>query len=162
MTEPNETNEKKGAAVRFPPPFVPLIALALGMVLHWFVPLSTPIARGAPRFVIGGGLVVLGVALMAMAFGWFRKTGQDPAPWEESPELIVEGVYRWTRNPMYLSMGMLQAGLGILFASVWPLILVPATWSVIYQIAIRHEETYLSQKFGESYERYRTDVRRWI
>jgi protein-S-isoprenylcysteine O-methyltransferase Ste14 len=158
----SEQTSNKGPAVRFPPPLVPLLALGAGMLVHWLLPLSTNIGRGGARIAIGGALVVGGLTCTALAFGWFRKTGQDPAPWKESPELIVEGVYQWTRNPMYLGMGLLQAGLGLLVGSLWPLLLVPATWWVIYLIAIRHEETYLSEKFGESYERYRASVRRWL
>jgi len=159
----SEQTPEKGPAVRFPPPFVPLIALGAGMLLHWVQPLSTTTVVGnGGRFAIGGALVFAGLASMGLAIGWFRKTGQDPKPWTESPELILEGVYKWTRNPMYLGMGLLQAGLGVFLGSLWPLLLVPVTWCVIYLIAIRHEETYLSKKFGESYDGYRASVRRWL
>ena len=158
----SEEPEARGAAVRFPPPVVPVLALAVAMGIHWFYPLSTALGTGALRFAVGGVLVASGLASMGLAIDWFRKTGQDPAPWKESPELIVEGIYKWTRNPMYLGMGLLQAGLGLLFGSAWPLVLVPVTWWVIYRIAIRHEEAYLAGRFGESYEEYRGSVRRWI
>lgn len=159
----SEQTSANGPAVRFPPPFVPLLALGAGMLVHWLLPLPTTIVAGdGGRYVIGGALVVAGLTSMALAIGWFRKTGQDPKPWTESPELIVEGVYQWTRNPMYLGMGMLQAGIGLLLGSLWPLLLVPVTWCVIYLIAIRHEETYLTEKFRESYERYLASVRRWL
>jgi protein-S-isoprenylcysteine O-methyltransferase Ste14 len=159
----SEQTTAKGPAVRFPPPLVPLLALGAGMLVHWLLPLSTTIiAGGGARYAIGGALVVGGLISMALAIGWFRKTGQDPAPWTESPELILEGVYKWTRNPMYLGMGLLQAGLGLLLGTLWPLLLVPVSWWAIYLIAIRHEETYLSEKFGEGYERYRASVRRWL
>ena len=88
----SEQAEAKGAAVRFPPPVVPLLALALGMLVHWFFPLSTALGSGGLRFAIGGLLVVVGLALMALAMGWFRKTGQDPTPWTASPELIQSRV----------------------------------------------------------------------
>ena len=63
---------------------------------------------------------------------------------------------------MYLGMGLLQAGLGLLFGSAWPLVLVPVTWWVIYRISIRHEEAVLAGKFGDSYEAYRRAARRWM
>jgi protein-S-isoprenylcysteine O-methyltransferase Ste14 len=151
-----------GAAVRFPPPFVPLIALAAGVVAHlWFWPLRLSI-EGVWRYGAGGLLVAIGVALMAAAFGLFRRTGQDPAPWENTPEIISTGIYRWTRNPMYVSMGLLQAGFGVLLANAWVVLLVPVTWFVIYAIAIRHEEAYLEGKFGSVYLDYKRSVRRWL
>ncbi len=158
----SEETAAKGPPVRIPPPVVPLIMLGFGMLAHWFVPLSTPLGRGGVRFAVGGALAAAGLAAMGLAMGWFRKTGQDPVPWTESPELIVEGIYKRTRNPMYLGMGLLQGGLGLLLGSVWPLVLVPVTGWLIYVIAIRHEEAYLAEKFGESYARYRASVRRWL
>ena len=104
----------------------------------------------------------LGIGLMAGAFGLFRRTGQDPKPWESTPEIISTGIYRFTRNPMYVSMGLLQAGLGVAFANGWVVLLVPVVWGVIYAIAIRHEEAYLERKFGSRYTDYKKSVRRWL
>ena len=158
----SEEEKRKGAAVRIPPPIIPVVGLAAGFVLAWLLgPFPNPLL-GAARFALGGILVIAGLGLMAAAIGLFRSTGQDPAPWEESPELIATGIYRYTRNPMYLAMGLLQGGLGILFAELWSLLLVPVTWFVIYLIAIRHEEAYLAEKFGTPYLDYKKRVRRWI
>jgi protein-S-isoprenylcysteine O-methyltransferase Ste14 len=158
----SEEKDRGGAAVRVPPPLVPVIALVLGFAAAWlFGDLPNPIA-GSERFAIGGFFVVAGFWLMAMAIGLFRKSGQDPAPWASSPELIAEGIYRWTRNPMYLGMGLLQVGLGALFSNMWIVALVPLTWIVIYFIAIRHEEAYLESTFGAPYLEYKKTVRRWL
>ena len=157
-----ESNTKDGAVVRFPPPFVPVIALALGVVVHrWIMPLPLRV-DGAFRYVAAGLLLGLGIALMAAAFGLFRRTGQDPKPWESTPEIISTGVYRFTRNPMYVSMGLLQAGFGVALANGWVVLLVPVVWAVIYTIAIRHEEAYLETKFGSVYTDYKKSVRRWL
>ena len=158
-----EKNEgDRGAAVRFPPPFVPVLALAAGLIVERLVgPLGvTP--SGGGRYAIGAGFVLAGLACMGMAMRLFQATGQDPKPWKNSPELIAEGIYRWTRNPMYLGMGFLQAGLGWLFGSAWPLALVPVTWAIIYRIAIRYEEQYLEGEFGQSSLDYKASVRRWL
>jgi protein-S-isoprenylcysteine O-methyltransferase Ste14 len=153
---------KDGAAVRFPPPFVPLIALGLGVAVHALVwPLRIPLA-GAARYGIAAVLVALGVALGGSAIRLFVRSGQDPAPWESTPEVIATGIYRFTRNPMYLGMGLLQAGIGVALANGWVVLLVPVTWLVIYRIAIRHEEAYLERKFGSGYTDYKKAVRRWL
>ncbi len=150
------------AAVRFPPPFVPLIALALGVALHrWVWPAPLPVKGllrwGATALLLGGGL-----ALMGAAAGLFRRTGQDPKPWVSTPEIIESGVYGFTRNPMYVAMGLLQAGLGVALANGWVVGLVPVTCAVIQLIAIRHEEAYLERKFGSTYTAYKARVRRWL
>jgi len=141
---------------------VPLIALVLGVVVDlWLLPLSIPLAGGV-RYGVAGLLLGLGALLMAGAFGLFRKTGQDPKPWESTPEIISTGIYRFTRNPMYVSMGLLQAGIGVALANGWVILLVPVVWVVIYFIAIRHEEAYLEGKFGNVYTEYKESVRRWL
>ena len=157
-----DVTSEQGAAVRFPPPFVPLILLAAGEGLHRLVwPLPLPVG-GAPRAVLALALLGIGMGLLAAAAGLFRKTGQDPKPWLPTPEIVDSGVYAWTRNPMYLGMGALQAGLAVALGEVWGVLLVPFTWWVIYGIAIRHEEAYLERKFGEAYLAYKRRVRRWL
>jgi protein-S-isoprenylcysteine O-methyltransferase Ste14 len=161
-SEARETTER-GAAVRFPPPLVPLIAIAVGWgtdsLAGSIIPSSIDRTSG---LVAGGILLALGLALVLSAMQLFRHSGQDPAPWKSTPEIIGGGVYRWTRNPMYLGMGVLQAGIGLLAGNLLIVALVPVTWFVIYLIAIRHEEAYLEKKFGSSYLNYKESVRRWI
>lgn len=160
MTE--ESEEESGAAVRFPPPFVPLIVLGAALGIEaWIGPFFVE-PTGLVRWVFGGVLFLAGIGCIAGAGGLFRKTGQDPKPWKPSPQLIAEGIYRWTRNPMYLGMCLAQAGLGLLFGTVWAVALVPVTGLVIYSIAIRHEEAYLRGKFEADYEAYLRRVRRWL
>lgn len=163
MTEANDVGEKeRGADVRIPPPVVPVVMLIVGLGLdHFAAPFGVgPV--GLARFAGGAALTAVGLGLLGAAAGLFRKTGQDPKPWEPAPELIIEGIYRITRNPMYVAFGALQAGLGMLFGSYLPGLLVPLTWWIIYLIAIRHEEAYLREKFGAEYEAYLGKVRRWL
>jgi protein-S-isoprenylcysteine O-methyltransferase Ste14 len=151
-----------GAAVRFPPPLVPLMGLGLGEILHRFVwALPLPL-DGAVRYGSAGVLSLCGVALMFAAMGLFRRSGQDPKPWKSTPEILSTGIYARTRNPMYLGMGLLQAGIGLALANGWTVVLVVPVWWVIYRIAIRHEEAYLEQKFGTTYTDYKRSVRRWL
>jgi protein-S-isoprenylcysteine O-methyltransferase Ste14 len=162
MDATTQGDAKDGAAVRFPPPLVYLITLAVGVALHGLVwPLRLPIV-GVMRYGIAAALIALGVALMGSAMRLFSRSGQNPAPWESTPEIIATGVYRFTRNPMYLGMGLLQAGIGVALANAWVVAFVPLSWLAVYQIAIRHEEAYLERKFGSGYTDYKKSVRRWL
>ena len=76
--------------------------------------------------------------------------------------LISTGVYRITRNPMYVGMALLQTGIGIGFANGWIISLVPPVLAIIYATAIRPEEAYLERKFGDPYTEYKRSVRRWL
>jgi protein-S-isoprenylcysteine O-methyltransferase Ste14 len=158
----NESDPSDGAAVRFPPPLVTLIALAVGLLLQHFVrPITLPLA-GPARYGLGLVVLVAGISLIAAALGRFRSTGQNPEPWASTPEIISTGVYRFTRNPMYVSLGLLQAGIGVMLANGWLVLLVPLMWAGIYIVAIRHEEAYLERKFGSRYTDYKKSVRRWL
>ena len=155
------TEGRDGATVRFPPPLVYLGAVIAGGLLQLVLPWTLPLGRGlriGAAFAIGA----LGVALMAGAIRLFRRTGQDPAPWAPTPEIVSSGVYRFTRNPMYVGMTLLQIAIGVGFANLWILALVPPAVAVIQAIAIRHEEAYLERKFGATYLDYKRSVRRWI
>ena len=153
---------KDGAAVRFPPPFVYLIAVVVGALLQWLfypLPLELPTTL---RIVVTAVAAILGVALVGSAFGLFRSIGQDPAPWTSTPEVVTTGIYRVTRNPMYIGMALIQLAIGIGLANGWIVALIPPVLAVIYAIAIRHEEAYLERKFGEGYLVYKRSVRRWL
>jgi len=150
------------AAVRFPPPLVYLAAVIAGALLHAYVlPLPCDFALGA-RIAVATTIAALGVAIMIGAMAPFRRTGQDPKPWKTTPEIISTGIYRFTRNPMYVAMALLQIGIGIGFANGWILALVPPVLVIIYATAIRPEETYLESKFGAPYTEYKRSVRRWL
>jgi protein-S-isoprenylcysteine O-methyltransferase Ste14 len=153
---------RDGAAVRIPPPLVYLGALLAGVILHAFVlPLPLSLAPGV-RTALTAAAALLGLASMGGALRLFRRTGQDPKPWEPTPEIISTGVYRFTRNPMYVGMALLQIAFGVGLANGWILALVPVVLAVVQRTAIRHEEAYLERKFGETYTRYKRSVRRWL
>jgi protein-S-isoprenylcysteine O-methyltransferase Ste14 len=76
--------------------------------------------------------------------------------------LIRHGLYRWTRNPMYLGAVLLVSGVAVLLGSL-PALLVAVAYVVILQEGfVRHEERLLEQRFGEEYRSYRRAVRRWL
>ena len=151
-----------GAAVRIPPPLVYLGAVIVGALVHAFVvPLPIELARGL-RITVGATAAVPSLVIMGLAISLFRRTGQDPKPWVTTPEIISIGIYRVTRNPMYVGMALLQVAIGVALGNWWIIILVPVVLAVVYLTAIRHEEAYLEQKFGTAYTDYKASVRRWL
>ena len=157
-----EDNDNDGAAVRIAPPLVYLGAVILGIVVHAFVvPLPVALSTGL-RIALGMVAAVLGLALMGGAIGLFRRTGQSPEPWKSTPEIISTGVYRITRNPMYVGMALLQIAIGVGLGNWWIVILVPAVLAIVHATAVRHEELYLEAKFADEYRQYKTTVRRWL
>jgi protein-S-isoprenylcysteine O-methyltransferase Ste14 len=150
------------APVRIPPPLVFLGALILGGLWHvQVIPFPIELSLGV-RLVIATVLGLAGLALIAGALRLFRETGQDPKPWETTPSICATGVYRVSRNPMYVGMACIQASIGVGWGNGWILALLPVSIVFVYAIAIRHEEEYLEAKFGEEYRAYKRSVRRWL
>ena len=155
------SDPRDGAAVRVPPPLTYLVAVVAGIGLQFVSPLSIGLA-GSIRAALALVVALLGLALLAGAMRLFRATDQDPKPWVATPEIISTGVYRFTRNPMYVGVGLLQAAIGIGLGNPWILLLAPVACVVVQFTAIRHEEAYLERKFGDAYRDYKKTVRRWV
>ena len=155
-------NKEGGARVRFPPPLVFLISIFLGVVLQRAVrPLTIPVGR--PLRVTGGiVLIAVAVCLFVSALALFRRTGQHPRPWKPTPELIPNGPYRFTRNPMYVAMTLVVLGLGIALNDLWVSLFAPASLLAVHFMAVLPEERYLAEKFGESYRGYVARVQRYL
>jgi protein-S-isoprenylcysteine O-methyltransferase Ste14 len=92
----------------------------------------------------------------------FRRTGQDPKPWKPSPELVLQGPYLLTRNPMYVGFTIVQFGLGVALGNLWISLLAPVALLVVHFIAVLPEERYLDEKFEDAYREYRRRVRRYV
>lgn len=142
--------------VCIPPPLIFSGLVAFGLFLD-----GKTIALG-PLPVIGSTLGIAGVALIAIAVGLFRSSDTRPEPWQPASVLVNRGLYRITRNPMYLGMAMLSLGVALLFLSVAGSALAIIATIVIDRTVIPREEAYLMRRFGQHYENYARGVRRWL
>ncbi|MGZ3442819.1 MAG: methyltransferase family protein, partial [Polyangia bacterium] len=155
-------SKQGGARVRFPPPLVFVALIAIGVGLRYVV-LPPPLPLGRMTLVVVGAILAAGALLLGgSAFGLFKKSGQNPKPWTPAPSLVLQGVYRFTRNPMYVSMALLQIAIGLMLANLWVIVLAAVSLLVVHYIAVLPEEAYLDEKFGESYRQYKKSVRRYL
>ena len=156
------TSVERGAQVRFPPPLVFLGCILLGVAFQYVV-VPAPVPVGRASSTIGGILILMaGLGFIASARILFSRTGQNPIPWKPSPELILKGPYRFTRNPMYIGITLFELGLGLTVNNLWISSLAATALLTVHFIAVRPEERYLSDKFGESYKAYLAQVRRYL
>jgi protein-S-isoprenylcysteine O-methyltransferase Ste14 len=156
------TDPRGGARVRLPPPLTLLLSILVGVGLRYLiVPPPLPGSR-VVQLVVGALVLVAGLAIGLPAFGMMKKSGQDPKPWKPSPELLAQGIYRYTRNPMYVGMMLNQIGVGIMLANLWVVLLAAPFLVVVHYTAVLREEAYLDEKFGEPYREYRKKVRRYL
>ncbi|MGN1057313.1 MAG: methyltransferase family protein [Comamonas sp.] len=109
-------------------------------------------------------LACIGAAFCVAGVWEFKnaKTTVNPVNPETSTTLVIRGVYRWSRNPMYLGFTLVLLGLAIWLGKASALLLVPVYMAYLQHFQIRPEESALQQRFGASFERYCQQVRRWI
>jgi protein-S-isoprenylcysteine O-methyltransferase Ste14 len=152
--------DRDNAGVVAPPPLIYLGALVVGLLLNRKLSVSF-LPRAAPR-AIGLPLLVGGISLMSWFVFTMRRADTPIDPREPVSNLATDGPFPYTRNPGYLSMAMIYAGISSLANALWAILLLPATLLVIQRGVIEREERYLERKFGDEYLRYKARVRRWV
>jgi protein-S-isoprenylcysteine O-methyltransferase Ste14 len=146
-----------------PPPLIYAVALVIGLILHALYPVR--LVRFLPRLariVLGFSLAGLALTIATFAIRAMMRAHTNVDPSQPTTALVVEGPFRLTRNPLYLSQTLLYAGISILVNTLWTMLLLPVILVAMRKGVIDREEQYLERKFGEQYLRYKARVRRWI
>jgi protein-S-isoprenylcysteine O-methyltransferase Ste14 len=156
------TGEPDVAGVIALPPLIFLGFLAAAAVLEAVVPLPLLAGYALARYLAGAALATCGVVIIAMGTRRFLAAGTNIPPTLPTTALVVDGIYRRTRNPLYLGTALIYLGLGVAAGSLWAIALVvPLLW-VINVGVVAQEERYLERKFGDAYRAYKARVRRWV
>ncbi len=155
-----DNTDLKGAGVRYPPPVVFLLVILLGAGIDYVWPIGMGVSGNGA--LIGGVLILMGATIAILVNAEFKRRNTAIEPWKPTTNIITDGFYAWSRNPIYLGFCMLSIGIGIALNSFWIFIsFVPGALAV--QItAIIKEEKYLEEKFGQEYLDYKRKVRRWL
>ena len=146
--------------VHVPTPLIYLLPLLLGLLLdrRSYLPF---LSRGMGH-IVGWPLIGGGVALL----GWFLQTMRNadaPVRCDRPvPKLTTDGPFGYSRNPAYLGLAMVYAGIAALRNSLWSILQLPAVLLVIQREVVGREERYLERAFGEEYLDYKSRVRRWM
>ncbi len=144
------------------PPLIFLGFLAAAAVLEAVVPLPVLAAHAFPRYLAGAVLEAGGFVMIVMGMRRFQAAGTNIPPSLPTTALVVDGIYRRTRNPLYLGTTLVYLGLGVAAGSFCAIgLVVPLLW-VINTGVIAREEHYLERKFGDAYRAYKARVRRWV
>jgi protein-S-isoprenylcysteine O-methyltransferase Ste14 len=145
------------------PPVLYLACLLLGLGLDRVLPLPLDVAGTAlTQWMAGGGLILVGGAIMAAGVRNFSRAA-TPVPSNQPVRVLVTaGIHGWSRNPIYVGMFLVYAGIGIAAQSPWILILALPLAITLRYVVVAREETYLERRFGDAYRAYRARVRRWL
>jgi protein-S-isoprenylcysteine O-methyltransferase Ste14 len=142
------------------PPVVTLAFLLIAYALGRFVPI--PLTVPAMLRYIGLALAFIGFLLGIGAFIEFMKARTTLDPHGAAKQLVTSGIYRFTRNPIYLGFLLVVVGLPLYFGLYWGIVLAPLYVFLMNRLIIQHEEAYLERKFGKTYADYTSQVRRWL
>ena len=166
----SEPLEESDVSVMFPPPVLlaALVILAANL-LQWLFPIEFIAdiafiddvdpdwlsAAGAIIAVAGGLLSLAGQLAL-------KRRGADVNPTQPVMVLVTDGVFGWTRNPVYLGLWIALAGISLVFAFDWLMVLTPLAWMLVNCAVVRSEERYLEQRFGKTYRDYKQRVPRYF
>jgi protein-S-isoprenylcysteine O-methyltransferase Ste14 len=145
------------------PPLLYLACLLLGLALDRVLPLPLILPEAALiRWTVGGGLILIGVAIVAAGVRNFSRAATPVPSNQPVRALVTTGIHGWSRNPIYVGMLLLYAGIGMAARSPWVLVLALPLVVILRYGVVAREETYLEQRFGDAYRDYKARVRRWL
>jgi protein-S-isoprenylcysteine O-methyltransferase Ste14 len=146
------------------PRILPLMFMFMLLAVMIALAMLSPDLRilQAPMTWFGLVPLVSGVLLILVSAGLFRRRNTTLNPYGESSALVQDGLYRYSRNPMYLGMLLVLAGTAVWLGHVLPFAALPVFTAVVSRRTIRHEEQALEAHFGDAYREYRQRVRRWL
>ena len=152
--------DKRGPGLKFPPPLLALAAIGSAWLADWLRPL--PIAADNTLWLAGITVVSIAFALALVSLTHFFCAKTHVEPWHPTTTIIRKGVFRFSRNPIYLSFCIATVGAGLILNSWWVVASVTLLKPLLEHLVISREEAYLERKFGEKYLDYKRQVRRWL
>ena len=145
------------------PPVLYLGCLFLGLALDRVLPLPFTLPGAALiHWTAGGGLIAVGLAIAAAGIRNFSRAATPVPSTQPVRALVTTGIHSWSRNPIYVGMFLLYAGISIAAASPWALLLALPLVVILRYGVVAREEAYLDQHFGDAYRDYKARVRRWL
>jgi protein-S-isoprenylcysteine O-methyltransferase Ste14 len=146
--------------VRIPPPAVFIVTLVVSWVLQKYVPL--PFIAHDTALWVGLAVVAVGLAIALMSVVTMLRGHGTVNTHAASNALVVSGIYRISRNPMYVSNVLIYTGFASAMGLPWGLILLPLPVLYTQVAVIAREERFLASAFGQQYTDYKARVRRWL
>lgn len=144
------------------PPIILATTVVLGSVLQWLWPIG-PLAtvNQTWRIPVGVAVTLAGVLLAATGRRMLVQLGTNVSPLRPTTALATDGVFGWTRNPLYSGGMLVIFGIALVFALDWLLLLIVPSLLILHFGVVRREEEYLERKFGDRYRIYRSNVARY-
>lgn len=153
---------RNGPGVRFPPPALFVAGFLVGLLAHRVAPLSIGPPYSPGRDIAGVLLVVAGLAWVVWGLWTFHRAGTPIMPIAPATRVVTWGPYRFSRNPMYVGLGVTYFGLALMFNVLWSLLVLPLVYVALVAFVVGREENHLREAFGNEYADYCSRTRRWF
>jgi protein-S-isoprenylcysteine O-methyltransferase Ste14 len=146
----------------------PPVWLALGLGVQWVVDRYFPLMVWEPEALantvslVGKIIAVVAVLVVVTIAMQFKKADTEIKPYEESSALLTDGLYKYSRNPIYVMMVLVLVGFAMILGSLSPFAIVALFPVIIQKRFIVVEEAMMEEKFGDEYRDFKSAVRRWI
>src|SRR5579862_6821014 len=141
------------------PPIIFLCAILLGIAL----------SRAWPLYFVSSDVRLLGpivtacaVVLFLLSYREFRAAGTSVRGSERTTTMVRTGLYRFSRNPIYLAFILLVLGLSVWLNNLWLLVTLVPAFGLMAAVVIPREERFLERNFNDQYSSYKAQVRRWL
>ncbi len=145
------------------PPAIPLATLATAAVLQWFAPIGLIAHIDTPlRIVIGAVVLVSGLLTASAGRRALLRGKTNINPSLPTTALVTDGVFGYSRNPLYVGGALALGGIALLFDLDWMLFLILPACILLHFAVVLRKERYLEQKFGDVYRRYKLQVPRYF
>jgi len=144
------------------PPIILATIMVFGFVLQWLYPIG-PLATIslAWRIPMGVSVIFAGVLLAATGRRILVRLGTNVSPLQPTTALATDGVFSWTRNPLYSGGTLALLGVALVFALDWSVVLILPGLLILHFGVVKREEQYLERKFGDCYRLYKMHVPRY-
>jgi protein-S-isoprenylcysteine O-methyltransferase Ste14 len=164
MSAKDHSGKEPVNAPVFPkPPVVLLIFVAAGFALRHFVPFGDAVASAPLESIIVGCVIIAcAFTIVVLAAREMTHSRTSILPGAPADALVQSGVFKRSRNPIYLGFVLFMLGLGIATANPWMIVLAPLLLFYFQERVVKREEAYLTARFGPDYVAYRRKVRRWF
>lgn len=142
------------------PPVWFLLSIIMMISLHLFLPVQQLFFT--PINYLGILISIMGIGIILFCAYIFNQRNTTIKPFQESSYLVIDSIFQYSRNPIYLGMIFALIGVWIFLGSLTPIFVIPIFTWLIQEVFIKEEEQMLEAKFGDSYQEYKATVRRWI
>lgn len=158
----NQINKSKGPGVYIPPPLFYVLVFLASVFIQKKIPIDDRMFNLVTLKIVGVILLIASLFFLVKSLRQFFLTKNTLILIKPATSLQMSGIYRITRNPMYLGLAIVYLGITCFVGNWWNIILFPILFLIMQEYVIKREEKYLMLEFGREYEDYKKKVRRWL